>query len=120
MELNASLRQLGFAVALAAAAALAGAQPAKAPSPRLDDVHKAKGLACAACHKENPPAKLVGTAQCRSCHGDFKALAKKTEHTEPNPHQSHQGEQDCAECHHVHKPSEDNCAKCHVTNWRVP
>lgn len=113
-------RCLGAAVACLV---LAGAALAAAPKPAgtlLADTHKAKGVACAACHVEAPPAKLVPTAKCRACHGDAKALAKKTEHSEPNPHQSHQGEQDCRECHHVHKASEDNCAKCHVTNWRVP
>jgi hypothetical protein len=109
-----------LAVALLALAGVALAATPQAGQRLLADAHKAKGVACTACHAEAPPAKAVPTAQCRGCHGDFKALARKTEHAEPNPHQSHQGEQDCAECHHVHKRSDDNCARCHVTNWRVP
>jgi hypothetical protein len=109
------------ALMLAATLASAAEPPAaKAAATLLGERHAAKSLACNACHAEDPPTKAVGTAKCQSCHGNHEKVAARTEKVEPNPHQSHQGPMDCAECHHMHKASDDACARCHVTNWKVP
>jgi len=40
---------------------------------------------------------------------------------EANPHQSHNGELDCAVCHHMHKASEKYCIQCHSQyDFKVP
>ena len=88
--------------------------------PFLADRHLAKGLDCAACHKESPPGKAVPSAICLSCHGDAEKLAIKTGALRPNPHDTHLGELACEECHHAHKPSVDACAKCHHFGLKVP
>ncbi len=108
-----------LAVGLVAIGGEAFAQ-AKAPRPLLEEKHKAANKKCAACHVESPPADDVGTAKCLECHGTREKLAAKTEKADPNPHQSHQGDQDCKACHHVHKASENNCEKCHAWVIRTP
>jgi fumarate reductase flavoprotein subunit len=84
----------------------------------LADRHKAKGVPCEGCHKDTPP-KAVEMKTCLGCHGDYKALAAKTQHVEPNPHASHEGELACGACHHGHKPGEDYCARCHSFGYKV-
>ena len=86
----------------------------------LYQLHVSAGLNCASCHKETPPATPVGMATCLSCHGSYKALAKKTINVTPNPHGSHQGDLPCASCHHIHKPSVDYCSQCHQWGFKVP
>lgn len=100
----------------------------KAPKPAaagnqhalLADVHKAKGVKCKDCHAESPPADAVPTAKCLSCHGGSTAKLAAATHVEPNPHASHQGEQECKVCHRAHEPSVDDCGRCHATSWIVP
>ena len=88
--------------------------------------HEKAGLACGACHGENPPQNTVPTARCVQCHGEYTALARKTEKVVPNPHAPtpHSGPTDmpeCDSCHHIHKPSQDSCLQCHETfNFRTP
>lgn len=53
-----------FLVAFASFFGQAGAQ-------QLAEVHISKGVPCAACHTENPPAKRVKTPKCQECHGDY-------------------------------------------------
>jgi fumarate reductase flavoprotein subunit len=87
----------------------------------LIEAHKAAGLNCDACHTESPPKAAATTAACIKCHGNYEAIAKRTEEVTPhNPHESHQGELECGECHHVHKPSEDFCTQCHQFGFKVP
>jgi fumarate reductase flavoprotein subunit len=100
---------------MAAAASLSRA----ADQEFLADRHKAKGMQCEACHKESP-AKTVGMKTCLGCHGDYKALAAKTQHVEPNPHASHEGELECIACHQGHKPGKDYCSQCHTFGFKVP
>jgi hypothetical protein len=88
--------------------------------PFLADRHGAKGLNCAACHKESPPKNVVASAVCLGCHGDAEKLAIKTGSVRPNPHDTHLGEMACEECHRAHKPSVDACAKCHHFGLNVP
>jgi len=92
-----------------------------AERPLLIEKHKAAALACDACHKENPPRTAPPVATCTGCHGTYETIAEKTQNVTPhNPHQTHEGEIECWECHHVHKPSEDYCAKCHQFDFKVP
>jgi len=87
----------------------------------LADRHKSAGIDCEACHKENPPAKLVPMQVCLGCHGgDYAKLAEQTKKVAPNPHDSHLGEAPCELCHHAHKPSEYYCANCHILDSKVP
>lgn len=84
----------------------------------LADKHKAREITCEGCHKEAPP-KAFGMKTCLGCHGDYKTIAEKTQHVEPNPHASHEGELECSACHHGHKPGEDYCAKCHTFGFKI-
>jgi hypothetical protein len=79
----------------------------------LVDKHKAAGIACDGCHKEAPPAKSVAMPVCLTCHGTYAALAEKTGKVNPNPHDSHMGELGCEQCHRIHKPPVNACARCH-------
>jgi len=101
-----------------------GWAPAEAPAaerPRLADAHKEAGLDCQACHKETPPKAAAPMASCMTCHGPYDKLAERTEQVTPrNPHMSHEGELECSECHHAHKPSVDYCAQCHQFGFQVP
>jgi hypothetical protein len=40
----------------------------------LADLHQAKGLSCAACHKESPPKSAVPDQVCVACHGGVPAI----------------------------------------------
>ena len=109
----------GAALAVCAAGD-APAQPTAQPS-QMFEKHTNSGLACSACHKESPPATPVQTPTCEGCHGTYEKIAEKTAETVPNPHASHWGQLDCSSCHHMHKPSENFCAKCHPQfDFKVP
>jgi len=86
----------------------------------LIDKHVAAGVSCAQCHTQNtatPPTM----ATCLSCHGGtYEKLATLTAKDEPNPHASHRGSVDCAECHHVHKVSVTLCNQCHTYDMTTP
>lgn len=104
--------------ALLAMGFAAGAWAAEAE--QLGKRHEKHGVACAGCHRENPPAVLVPTAACLACHGGHAAVANKTAKKHPNPHASHQGEIACESCHHAHRPSVDHCAQCHDFGFKTP
>jgi len=90
----------------------------------LADKHQKTGMNCQGCHQESPPAKLVPTATCMTCHGDMAKLISKTSKLAPNPHASpHEPPADtkCESCHHVHKKSGNSCVTCHEEFvFRVP
>jgi len=86
----------------------------------LADRHQTKGIACSACHKEDPPKAAVSTPVCLGCHGSYARVAEKTLKTEPNPHASHMGNLSCENCHHAHKASENQCLSCHQFNFETP
>jgi RecJ-like exonuclease len=120
-----------FLVLLFAAAGLgAGAMAAQKAKPAAStpvvamDKHAAKGVACQNCHANVKKPEPVAMDKCLTCHGDGKAVAKRTASTKPtNPHESrHYGtEADCNSCHHQHKPSESLCADCHPSfKFKVP
>lgn len=105
----------GAALLLASTAALAD-QPAK--KPLLADTHKAAGIDCLQCHKEKPGTP-VETATCKSCHPDVEK-GEKTKGGLPNPHDAHMPFPDCAQCHHIHKASENQCDACHSFGFKIP
>jgi RecJ-like exonuclease len=86
----------------------------------LIDKHVASHVACGQCHTvgmATPPT----TATCLTCHGgNYQALAASTANDTPNPHESHQGEIPCAQCHHVHKASVTLCNQCHTFDMSTP
>ncbi|MCF0254113.1 MAG: cytochrome c3 family protein, partial [Duodenibacillus sp.] len=102
------------------AAALAGQAFAQSLPP-LAERHAAKGLPCAGCHQENPPAKRVKTAKCQSCHGAYETLAKRTATMQPsNVHMNHLGDLECKDCHQGHKADKLACAECHQFQFKMP
>jgi fumarate reductase flavoprotein subunit len=86
----------------------------------LIDKHVAAHVGCAQCHASGiavPPT----TATCLTCHGGtYQKLAASTANDMPNPHESHQGEIPCAQCHHVHKASVTLCNQCHTFDMSTP
>ncbi|HOD34465.1 MAG TPA: cytochrome c3 family protein [Syntrophales bacterium] len=66
----------------------------------LADRHKDRGLDCAVCHKEPPPAKTTSES-CMMCHGDAAKMAERTKDKTPNPHAM--PKLDCILCHPGHK-----------------
>lgn len=106
-------RWFAFAALLGICALGAVAQtPAGGEKKFTADVHKEKGLACTDCHGEGAK-KPVQRTKCQECHGEYKDLAKLTEGVEPNPHYNHTIDLDCNSCHHMHKPAEVYCNRCH-------
>ena len=86
----------------------------------LIDKHVAGHVTCAQCHTAGITVAPT-TATCLTCHGGtFQKLAATTASDTPNPHESHQGEVACAECHHVHKASATLCNQCHTFDMRTP
>jgi RecJ-like exonuclease len=119
-----------FLVLLCAAVGFgAGAMAQKAKSAAATpvvamDKHAAKGIACQNCHVNAKKPQPVAMDKCLTCHGDGKAVAKRTANSKPtNPHDTrHFGtEADCNSCHHQHKASESLCADCHPNfKFKVP
>lgn len=55
-------------------------------------------------------------ALCLKCHTLEEAKAK-TNFGEANPHDSHEGEQECFKCHSMHRQSQTTCSECHSFPW---
>ena len=86
----------------------------------LIDKHVIAHVTCAQCHTAGT-AVVPTTATCLTCHGGtYQKLAISTANDMPNPHESHQGEIACAECHHVHKASVTLCNQCHTFDMHTP
>jgi hypothetical protein len=104
---------------------VAEAQPTPSAAPGgghgfLIDRHVAAGVACNGCHTERLP-KPPTVATCLGCHGgSYENLAARTAQDQPNPHQSHRGEVQCAACHHVHAASVTFCNQCHSFDMTTP
>jgi fumarate reductase flavoprotein subunit len=77
----------------------------------LAGIHKTAGISCGDCHAESPPADAVKEATCLTCHEDYREL---TAGAYEDPHNAHFTFQDCGDCHHVHRPSENQCLACHA------
>lgn len=56
---------------------------------------------------------------CLDCHDDFAAIQAKTDFEESNPHDSHNGQQECNLCHSMHHESKVMCAQCHFFDWTL-
>lgn len=113
----------------------------------LANKHAKANVTCHECHQESIPAKMnegvkyitgnyktpldkrnFGTREmCLKCHSSsgtgspkgetFETAQTKTAFDESNPHDSHNGEQDCNLCHSMHQKSEVMCSQCHQFNW---
>lgn len=111
----------------------------------LAGAHAQEGFTCVDCHvaadlqEEHEPCPVSGPVEareatkeeCFSCHISYEAIRVLTEGSTYtvegiNPHDTHQGEWECARCHSVHSPSPglrvcrvchherlENCANCH-------
>jgi hypothetical protein len=55
-------------------------------------------------------------AMCLKCH-DFEKVKAKTDFKESNPHDSHNGDQECYTCHSMHSQSKVTCSQCHSFPW---
>jgi len=99
---------------------------------RLAFVHTQAAVACQDCHQQatgslvreivsnatrNYPTPLTSinfeTEDCLQCHGTYAQLAQRTQNVARNPHDSHQGQLDCDNCHQVHSDSIYYCGQCH-------
>ncbi len=99
---------LNHALAVLAAAVCMGVSPAYAA---VNGSH-AK-IPCTACHAGQAAPAAPAQKACLACHGSYEALAKKTE-GKFNPHDSHMGRVECAQCHSMHKKSRFICHDCHA------
>ncbi|WP_211204082.1 cytochrome c3 family protein [Deferribacteres bacterium DY0037] len=84
----------------------------------LDNRHAKAEVFCNGCHGIALPefASEVSNVTCLGCHGELKALQKKTEsaeHKDMNPHKSHLGDIACTVCHHIHTEQTAYCVNCH-------
>lgn len=83
----------------------------------LADRHKEMKIECAQCHQGNPSAP-VATPVCAGCHPNV-AKGEKIRENLANPHNAHMSYPECADCHHVHKASENQCAGCHNFDYKM-
>jgi len=91
------------------------------PAKTLLQRHVTAGAKCASCHGDAPKSMPVSDAACLSCHGPLQSLEAKTAADMPNPHaQAHIGPIPCTACHHIHRPSELYCNKCHSYDMAMP
>lgn len=100
-------------VALLVAALFLGSH---AQAQTLLDVHGKAGVACAACHSEQPASAAPPDSVCVACHGTMIGDDGK-QASSPDPHRSpHLGPDEvpaCNECHSIHGQSEVTCVACH-------
>ena len=102
----------GFLVFLAVAVVTLATLHAQQTQSFTADRHIKRGLTCTQCHGEGAKKPVVKT-QCLACHSSYAEVAERTEGLDPNPHDSHQGEVECNQCHKGHKPDELSCTACH-------
>jgi hypothetical protein len=87
--------------------------------PKLPPYHAKAGVHCFDCHREEKPTKkAVASESCMACHGDYPAMKALTKEARPNPHDSHQGEIACTECHRQHNPPTVKCLECHEGKYK--
>ena len=108
----------------------------------LDHKHAQENIECLDCHHRSIPEKAMeglnfvtgnyymplegppgDRAMCLDCHSEtgegtsWEEIKAATDFTESNPHDSHNGEQDCNLCHSMHSKSKPMCADCHIFRW---
>ncbi|MDO5532952.1 cytochrome c3 family protein [Sutterella sp.] len=103
---------------------LAALSPAATAGGMLADRHGERGIACASCHGNNPPAPgaKVDQKACLACHGSLDKVAERTKakKLDPDPHYNHLVGLDCLECHRGHQQSVNMCGSCHNLEFKVP
>lgn len=87
--------------------------PTVADEHPLNDAHGKRNMDCADCHEVDNPTKRARMNACFDCHKSYSAIAKLTATKHPNPHDSHQGELQCYQCHRPHKENKLFCNECH-------
>lgn len=111
--------------------------------PLLDHKHAKEDVTCQECHHSSIPGKAMeglnyitgnyelpleggpeaGREFCLECHSEngqgssWEEIKAATDFEESNPHDSHNGEQDCNVCHNMHEPSNVFCSECHIFDW---
>lgn len=77
-----------------------------------------EGIKFVSGNYKTPLDKRVFSKQlCLDCHDDFASIKANTELEESNPHDSHNGKQECNLCHSMHQESKVMCAQCHLFEW---
>ena len=81
----------------------------------LDDIHQGQeAMVCEDCHNPFPPEGPPSNDVCIACHGETTdGLKALTAIYEPNPHDGHEGEVQCAYCHQNFGPEVSPCSFCH-------
>jgi nitrate/TMAO reductase-like tetraheme cytochrome c subunit len=112
-------------------------------STHLDHLHAQATIQCKQCHDYPLASEIssgikyitgnytvplaytkIGNKEfCLKCHGSYDKLAEYTANYDPdsgrNPHQSHNGELDCYNCHKSHGQSQLYCTQCH-SDIKIP
>ncbi|NLV17586.1 MAG: cytochrome c3 [Syntrophomonadaceae bacterium] len=109
----------------------------------LDHKHAKEDVTCQECHQRSIPEKamegvnyIIGNYEipleggpeesrdfCLECHVEggegisWEEIKAATNFEESNPHDSHNGLQECNVCHNMHEPSYVFCSECHIFNW---
>jgi cytochrome c nitrite reductase small subunit len=108
----------------------------------LASKHADAGVECQDCHHSTIPDKAlqglnyitgnykmplhapeVDRAYCLDCHSEeggassWEEIESATDFEESNPHDSHNGEQNCTLCHKMHAESKPMCVECHIFDW---
>lgn len=119
------LRRLTYC--LVSVALFAATQILYAQQQFLADRHAARSVSCEGCHVTKGKPEInkdeKGREACVACHGYYPEMIKRTEKPgeEVNPHDQHDGELPCTECHKGHKPGVNYCEECHGTFvFKVP
>ena len=93
----------------------------------LGDRHCSRGVSCEACHGDSKSGEMLLDNEqheaCVACHGWYDQIAEKTVPENPddmNPHNQHDGNLPCTECHKGHKASVNYCSECHYYTFDVP
>ncbi len=105
------IKQTLAVLALAAAMAVQAAPAMKAAGPHAS-------FPCTTCHADGKFAAPAKEA-CFACHASYDKVAERTAKMTPNPHMSHRGEPDCANCHSMHGQSRFECNDCHTFNIQM-
>jgi fumarate reductase flavoprotein subunit len=116
--MNMTSRTIRRIISFSAAAALLwiGTVIAQEKEAVTADRHKARGLACDACHSEAQPKAPATAKACLTCHQSLTAVAERTKDFDKNPHNNHlteSSEIECTQCHHGHTADTPVCHQCH-------
>jgi nitrate/TMAO reductase-like tetraheme cytochrome c subunit len=102
----------------------------------LANKHASAGITCHQCHESSISVQAeegikfvtgdykdpldkrdFGTREfCLECH-NFDEVKAATNFEESNPHDNHNGKQECNTCHSMHQQSNLMCSNCHEFSW---